>query len=44
MGKGAYYLSQQLNKVCDKMDIGSVNVSVRNKEARAEKNNSIEVL
>lgn len=31
-GKGAYYLSQQLNKACEKMDIDSVNVTVRNKE------------
>jgi len=36
-GKEAYYLSQQLRKTCEKMDIDAVNVSVRNKEVYLEK-------
>ena len=36
-GKGANYLSVQLNKVCEQRGIDSVDVSVRNKEVYLEK-------
>ncbi len=36
-GKEAYYLRLQLTKVCDKMGLDTVNVSVRNKKVYLEK-------